>query len=206
MGYTHGIKWNDDLIASEIKRVIEMLGIYRFPTKSEIERCLGHRGLNKAISKYGGTRYWSEKMGYDVKDCESEFGYYFEQYALKDIKNNLGIEGYLNKPRYPYDITANHNIKINVKSSKLIKNKVGYQYYSFNLEKKEPTCDIYILYCVNNDKTINKTYIIPSCVFYNQNQVGISGNGISKYDKYLDRWDIIEFYNSFYKEVIEKFV
>ena len=89
-----------------------------------------------------------------------------------------------------------------MKSSTIIENNNGYKYHSFNLEKKEPTCDIYILYCIDNSDLIYKTYIIPSCHVYGQTQIGISAYGISKWDRYKNNWAIFNTYNEFYQKLV----
>lgn len=201
IGHTHETNWTDELIISEINRVIQSLELDRFPTHSEIESFFGNKALTMKISKSGGTKYWANRLGYDVKKCESEFGDFYETYALNDIAKHTSYTGYKNKVGYPYDLTINHHIKVDVKSSSIITNNQGYQYYSFNLEKKEPTCDIYLIYCLSNDNEIFKKYIIPSCKLYGQTQMGISAYGNSKWDSYINYWNIFSIYDEFYRKI-----
>lgn len=198
IGHSHGTCWTDEMVVFEIKRVVQSLELDRFPTHSEIEQFYGNKSLTNKISKSGGTKYWASKLGYGVKDCESEFGDYFERYAIDDIYQHTGLSSYKNKVGYPYDITTNRHIKVDIKSSTIIENNYGYKFHSFNLEKKEPTCDIYILYCLNDNDEIHKTIIIPSCHVYGQTQIGISAYGNSKWDKYRNQWKWFEKYNDFY--------
>ena len=174
----------------------------RFPTHSEMIEYYGNKSLTNKISKSGGTKYWAELLGYGVKDCESEFGDYFERYAIQDIFDNTKLKSFKNKVDYPYDVTTNKHIKVDVKSSTIIENNNGYKYHSFNLEKKQPTCDIYILYCVDDENKVYKTYVIPSCHVYGQTQIGISAFGNSKWDKYRNKWDIFTTYNEFYQKLV----
>lgn len=204
IGYTHGTHWTDELVISEILKVISALELDRFPTHSEIIDYFGNRSLAARISKSGGTKYWADLLGCKVKDCESESGDYFERYSIHDISNHTKLSSYKNKIGYPYDITTNKHIKVDVKSSSITENNYGYKLYSFNLEKKEPTCDIYILYCLNDINKVKKTYIIPSCHVYGQKQIGISAYGISKWDRYRDKWTYFNLYNDFYTELVEK--
>lgn len=186
---------------SEIKRIINALELDRFPTHSEMVEYFGNKSLTNKISKSGGTKYWAKLLGYDVKDCESEMGDRFEVYSIQDILDHTGLPSYKNKIGYPYDITTNRHIKVDIKSSAIIENNVGYEYHSFNLEKREPTCDIYILYCIDDLDNIYKTYIIPSCHVYGQTQIGISAKGVSKWNKYQNKWDIFDTYNNFYNKL-----
>lgn len=201
MGYTHGTIWTEDLIKTQIIDVVETLGLNRFPTHKEIINFYGNMALANKISKSGGTKYWAEKLNYKVKNCDSEFGEYFEKYSIQDIYNHTGLNSYKNRVGYPYDITTNKHIKVDVKSSSIVINKNGCRYNSFNLEKSEPTCDIYLLYCLNDAKNIHKTLIIPSCVVYGQTQIGVSTYGWSKWGKYRDNWKIFDTYDEFYKKL-----
>ena len=202
IGHSHGTNWTDDLVISSIERVINSLELDRFPTHSEMVEFYGDRSLTNKISKSGGTKYWAARIGYSVKNCESEFGDFYERYSIDDILKNTKLKSYKNKVGYPYDITTNKHIKVDVKSSTIIENNNGYKYHSFNLEKKEPTCDIYILYCIDNSDLIYKTYIIPSCHVYGQTQIGISAYGISKWDRYKNNWAIFNTYNEFYQKLV----
>lgn len=203
MGYTHGNKWTDELIEQRIRMVVDELGLKRFPTHTEMEQCEDGKALAVKISKSGGTKFWAKKLGFGIKDCESEVGEHYEIYALKDIYEHTLLSGYKNKVGYPYDLTIDNNIKVDVKASHIVCNNNDYHYYSFNLEKKEPTCDIFLLYCINNCEEICKTYIIPSCFTYGKTQVGISANRSSKWDKLKNAWFYFEKYNSFYNEIMK---
>lgn len=186
------------MIEAEIKRVVEALELDRFPTHSEIEKFFGNKALTNKISKTGGTKHWAKVLGYGVKNCESEFGDRFERHAMHDIFNNVGLKSFKNKVGYPYDLATNSHIKVDVKSS-TINERNDCSYFSFNLEKRFPTCDIFILYFINNADEICKTYIIPSCHVCGQTQIGITAYGKSKWDSYKDKWDIFHIYNEFYQ-------
>lgn len=202
IGHSYGTTWTEELVEEEIKRAMNSLGLDRFPTHSELERFYGNKSLTNKISKSGGTKFWANKLGYGVKDCESEFGDYFERYALEDIFRHTGLESYKNKIRYPYDITVNKHIKVDVKSATVTEVKNGYKYNSFNLEKSEPTCDIYLLYSLNEMDKVHKTTIIPSCHVYGMTQIAIPVYRNSKWDRYRDNWFWFDKYNLFYKEII----
>lgn len=204
MGYAHGTQWSEELITDKINRVIHTLGLNRFPTQHEMRDFYGNYSLAVKISKTGGAKYWANKMGYVVKRCESEFGEHFEMYVINDIRIHTGLESYKTKTRYPYDIVTNKHIKVDVKSSTINKNKQGYSYFSFNLEKREPTCDIYLLYCINDSNEPYKTLIVPSCYTYGQTQICITANKNSKWDKYKNNWKLFDLYNKFYADLLER--
>ena len=76
--------------------------------------------------------------------------------------------------------------------------KIG-SFYTFNLEKKNPTCDIYICYCLNEIDEITKVYIVPSKVMYGKKQLSV-GEVSSMYDIYKNNWEILKIYDDFYKQ------
>ena len=198
MGYAHGKKWTEEIIISEISNIIKKFNMDTFPTHKEIKDYMGNSKLTCAISKHGGTNYFAEKMGINTKDCESKFGEKYELLTIEKI-SELGFVCKKTNPRFPYDILVENNIKIDVKVSKQILTNCNTWQNSFNLEKKEPTCDIFIMYCLDKDENYIKTVVIPSCILSGQTQVGI-GN-ISKYNKYIDKWDIINKYYQFYNNM-----
>lgn len=197
MGYAYGIKWDNSKIENEIQAVMRKANITCMPTHSLIRSITGSYALTNAIRRSGGTRYWANKLNLDIKHCESELGYLFENECMNQL-SLLGYDCEIAKAGYPYDVMVNKNIKVDVKCSQLYRGKEG-NFYTFNLEKKMPTCDVFICYCINEDK-IQKTYIIPSCVTSGKCQLSI-GVKQSKYDQYKDNWGIIKNYDDFYNSL-----
>ena len=199
MGYAWGTEWTEEKVIKSIMDVVEHLGIETFPTKSEIKSFYKNDALNCKIARSGGVRYWAKRLNLQIKDCESKLGDVFEtqcEIKLEDIGYNV----IKMKARHPYDLAVNNHIKVDVKSGYLFHNYGNGEYYSFNLEKDSPTCDIYVIYCLNDDKTINKTYIIPSIFLFGKTQLSL-GKTKSKYDKFIDKWDYFELYNNFYSNL-----
>lgn len=202
MGYTHGRKWQDGDVEKEIMMVVNHLGIDRFPTKKEIEDFFGNKSLSNKISKSGGSRHYASLLGFELSNSESEFGNYYEEYAIDDIFRNTGFTSVHMDMRYPYDLLTNGNIKVDIKSSRIIERRnSSFPYYSFNLEKREPTCDLFIFYCLNAECAIERTVIIPSCIISGKTQIGMGG--LSKWEVYEDKWDYFEQYNNFYLDVLK---
>lgn len=197
MGHTHGISWTDELIEEKIFEVINELQLDHFPTHSEIISVLGNRGLAAKISKHKGTVYWAEKLGLPLKYSETSFGNKHEVIAISDIFENTGLHSVQTSSGHPYDLLTDNSVKIDVKVSKKFTNNCNVQAYSFNLEKREPTCDLFILYCLNDDETYDKVLVIPSCSLLGQTQIGVGEK--SKWDFYNNRWDYIKQYSNFYK-------
>ena len=116
-----------------------------------------------------------------------------ELYCSIQISEILGLDSQKTAPRHPYDLLVENSVKIDVKSAKLFKIN-NTQYFTFNLEKTHQTCDLYVFYCIEND-VIVKTLIIPSYILSGKTQLSIGHK--SKYDKYIDRWDLILKYYHF---------
>ena len=197
MGYTHGTAWTDEVIENKIMEVVQKLNLDHFPTHSEMITALGNRGLAAKISKDKGTVFWAEKLGLQIKYSETSFGNKFEVKAISDIYESTGLHSVQTSSRYPYDLLVNNSVKIDVKVSKEFTNNCNVKSFSFNLEKREPTCDIFILYCLENDETVRKVLVIPSCSLLGQTQVGVGDK--SKWDFYINRWDFIKQYSDFFE-------
>ncbi len=192
MGYSHGRDWTKDDTEKDILRIVDTLGLDHFPTHSEMNNFYGNLSLSNRVSKSGGTRYWANELNLSIKNCESELGNDFELFAIKEIAEHTGLTSRQTKPRFPYDLLVDECVKVDVKVSYPFQNNCNVFANTFNLEKKEPTCDIFILYCLDMDGDISKTIIIPAVVLSGQTQIGVGKE--SKWDKYKDCWRyIVEF-------------
>ncbi len=196
MGYANGIKWDDKKICNAIKEVVKIAKIDSMPTQALMKEITGSFALSCAISKRGGSKYWAKKLGLKIKTCESKIGYEFECKCL-NLLRHLGYRCEFTSARFPYDLLVENNIKIDVKCSNLYQTKQG-NYYTFNLEKKMPTCDIFVCYCIKDEA--QKIYIIPSCVLSGKTQLSI-GENHSKYDKYVENWQVVRQYDEFYRSM-----
>lgn len=200
MGYSHGKLWTDENIENAIREVMKKAKIDIMPTNKILCEYTGNSGLSNAISKHGGWKYWAEKLNIKINNCESVIGYEFEV----ECASTLTSKGYycqLTPTKYPYDILANGNIKIDVKCGRLYNGRKNESYYSFNLEKSKPTCDIFVCYCIDENSDIAKIYVIPSCILSGKTQLSV-GKVRSIYDKYIDSWEVIKKYDDFYKSVV----
>lgn len=200
MGYTHGKAWNKSLVIEGVESVMNGLGIDSMPTEKMVKEFTNSCALNVAISRYGGGRIkLSKEMGIECKGVETMLGVEYEELAGEYIVNSKGMEIIQMGAKYPYDILVNGNIKVDVKVSRLSNANGGY--YTFNLGKVYPTCDIFVCYCIDDDNNIIKTYVIPSCVMSGKTQLSV-GRIASMYDIYLDKWDILNTYDKFYKLLV----
>lgn len=194
MGYAKGIQWNDELIEREIINVKNILGIDRMPTSAEISRIMNNYSLTNAIARHGGYKFWANKLNLNQSECETRIGYEYE-IKIKEILESKGYKVEKMTSNHPYDLLVNKNIKVDVKASNKYKSNKGWCSYSFGLGKRNPTCDIYVIICIQD----NKVLIVPS-KYLKQSQLCITDKE-SKYDIYKDRWDYFDKYNEFYKKL-----
>lgn len=194
--------WDEERIKKEVLYMVEKTEQKTFPTHSEMKDFYGDYKLSNAVRRHGGTKYWADKLGMECKQCESEFGYEFEEFCKIELLEKYNLDSELCPVRHPYDVLVERCAKVDVKVAVPFENYGRSRYYSFNLEKREQTCDFYVFYCLLNNE-INKTYIVPSIVMSGKKQFVI-GTKKSFYDNYLNRWDLIKDFIEFVKGSVEK--
>lgn len=192
-----GFTWNDELIESKIREVMEILGINRMPSASETEMVIKNSSLSNKIAKTGGFYQWATRLGLEIKNSETSTGKEYEN-KLKEYLTEKGYSVEQMSVKHPYDLLVNGAIKIDVKAARRYYYSEDSYFYTFNLEKANATCDLYICWCINNKNLTDKFLIIPSKELkFTQLSIGV----VSRYDKYIDRWDLIEKYDQFYKRL-----
>ena len=191
MGYSRGFRWNDEEILKKLRKVIEELKIDTMPTKTQMNKVTGSYALSCAVSKHGGFKKFAEILGLEIKVSESKFGEEYEFLFMGHVREKTGLKVEKMPIKHPYDLLVGDSVKVDVKVSNITSTSVGY--YSFNLEKNNPTCDVFACYCLNECKKIEKLYIIPSSVLKGKTQLSL-GIKRSKYDNWLDRWEVLTRY------------
>ena len=178
--------WTQDKILLYVKACMSATGLTRMPSRSELSEYYGNDKLTNAIRRFPGGYYKvAELLKIEMKESETQFGRSGEELAI-DLLKAHGFEVERMSTRYAYDLYVNGSVKVDVKTAKLSKTSGTAFYYSFNLEKRFPTCDVYFLIAKNeNGESI---YIVPASI--NQTQIGL-GTGTTVYSKYQDRYDII---------------
>lgn len=178
--------WTQDKILLYVKACMSATGLTRMPSRSELSEYYGNDKLTNAIRRFPGGYYEIAKiLDVRMKESETQFGRSGEELAI-DLLKAHGFEVERMSTRYAYDLYVNGSVKVDVKTASLSKTSGTAFYYSFNLEKRFPTCDIYFLIARNEDG--ESIYIVPAST--NQTQIGI-GEKKTKYIKYQDRYDII---------------
>ena len=76
-------------------------------------------------------------------------------------------------------------------------------FFTFAIHKPFITSDVYILCCVH-DKANVVYYIVPSVVIPYNTQISI-GMENSKYNTFINRFDIIDEYIKMYSNIIDKY-
>lgn len=196
MTHEYGTPWTEDEIKQGIFEIMKILNIDRMPSSGETISALDYNGLSMAIQRSGGFKHWAKKLSLDTKKSETSLGQVYEEYILELLRNK-GYEVERMSVKHPYDILANRNIKIDVKVSNLYKNS-GSGYYTFNLEKHNHNCDLFICICVNDEEMV-KTLVIPSKFLMGIKQLSLGNTSI--YDSFKDRFDYIEKYDVFYNQL-----
>lgn len=198
MGYTNGIRWTDDLIKEKVLEVKNALGLDRMPSRKECSAYFHNEALSNAITR----RYtWYElagKLGLKVKESETYFGKNQESLACERL-TALGYSVRRMSQNFPYDLLVNDCVKIDVKASHLYHGKFG-NFYSFNLEKPFATCDIYLLFTLDESNAETGTFIVPSKFVIANNQISM-GEKSSRYHRFRDRWDYINAASEFWESV-----
>jgi hypothetical protein len=160
-------------------------GLTRMPSRSELSGYYGNNKVTNAIKRFPGGYYKvAELLKIEMKESEAQFGKYGEELAIKLLEEH-GFSVERMTTRYAYDLYVNGSVKVDVKTARPSRANKSFC-YSFNLEKRFPTCDVYFLIAKNEEK--ESIYIVPASI--NQTQIGL-GTGTTVYSKYQDRYDII---------------
>ena len=196
MGYTHGTVWNDITIEQDIHKVMNVLNIDRMPSKTEIEMVNESISLVSAIGHRGGLYVWANKLGLEIKNSETQTGKGYEEIAIK-LLNDKGFDTKRMTTRYPFDILVNENISVDVKVGREYISR-GSRVHTIGINKKYATCDIYLIFSLDENENIERTFIIPGCDI---KTTSMNFGKDSVYNIYLNRWDLFKKYNDFYNNL-----
>lgn len=160
MGHTHEIMWTDTLIKEKILEVKEKLALDRMPSRKECQEYFHNDALTNAVSRRMKWYTLANELGLPIKESETFFGKRHESIAAEMLTAN-GFEVRKMPQNFPYDLLVNDYVKVDVKASHLYKGRNG-NFYTFNLEKPYATCDVYILFAIDDQDQITNTFVIPS--------------------------------------------
>ncbi len=198
MGYAHGIKWTREKVKEYILEVVKFYNLNRMPSRNELNEYYKDCRLTSRISKEKGGYYLlAKELKLPMKKSDTNTGKTYE-YKIKELLEKMNYKVDKMAQNYPYDLLINDSVKIDVKVSRLYRHKDGFGFYSYNLEKKHPRCDIYILVTVNENK--QEIYVVPSVFVANNTQISI-GEYESKYSQYKDKYIYIDNFIDFFKSL-----
>lgn len=199
MGYSRGTRWTDALIKEKVLEVKNALSLDRMPSRSECESYFHNTRLACAISKRpGGWRGLSLEMGLPMKDSETYFGKKQEAIA-EELLISEGFSVRRMSQNFPYDLLVNDCVKVDVKASHLYRGPQG-DFYTFNLEKPFATCDVYLLFTLEDDNSTRSVFVVPSKFVIAHTQISM-GVFKSKYHRFEHRFDYIESLSDFWDTV-----
>ena len=136
--------WTQDKILLYVKACMSATGLTRMPSRSELSEYYGNDKLTNAIRRFPGGYYKiAEILNIEMKESETQFGKYGEDLATKLLEEH-GFAVERMSTRCAYDLYVNGSVKVDVKTARPSRANKSFC-YSFNLEKRFPTCDIYFL-------------------------------------------------------------
>lgn len=182
------IKWTDEKVEEEIREAMKILVIKRMPTRSELE-LIGKTSLTSELSR-SGYYEWANRLGLKTKQSDTNKGKEYEKIATQKINEELHwLDVIQMSQNHPFDLKVGNHVKIDVKVGE-VHNHFGSYAYTFRTSKKYGSCDFYI--CIGlRDGQIKDWFIIPvSSAEVVTLNISLSGN--SKYEKFKNRWDLID--------------
>jgi hypothetical protein len=194
-GYGH--VWTEEKVRSELLKCIDLLMLDRMPTADEL-KSIGRNDLHIKISRTKKYSGWAEELGLALKSCETRTGQKYEGVA-EEMLSSRGYAVERMSTKYPYDLLVNGHLKVDVKVAKPYMLRGESRVHTFGINKVKQTCDVYQLIALDEEEKIERTFIIPSHVL---NVVSLSVGRESKWNAYVDRWDLIETYDRFFRGVV----
>lgn len=160
MGYSHGTFWTNKLVYERLVPIISALG--RMPSANEL-RADGKNDLACAISRRGGFKSWAQRMGAGQKGTETHRGQEVEESEQSRLES-LGFTVLRQTCKAPFDLLVNgHRVDVKSAHAGLYGDARDQNtYWIFALAKVKPTCDFYLLVCLNSDDSVARRYVVPS--------------------------------------------
>jgi hypothetical protein len=189
--------WTEERVERELLECIKTLQIDRMPTADEL-KSLGRNDLHIKISRTRKYSGWAEYLGLSRKESCTLNGQNMEETMAEKLRQ-FGHEVERMTTKHPYDLLVNGTVKIDVKTGCAYDLR-GSRVHTFGINKKSPTCDIYICTALNESGTeIERTFVIPS---HHLKVVSLSIGKDSVYNRFIDKWEYIDHYSKFFSQVI----
>lgn len=194
-GYGH--IWTEERLRSELLKSIDLLMLDRMPTAAEL-LTIGRNDLHVKIGRTKKYSGWAEDLGLPMKSCDTRTGQKYEEIAFAMLEER-GYSAERMSTKYAYDLLVNGHLKVDVKVAKPYMLRGESRVHSFGINKVKQTCDLYFLLAMDEEEQFERIFIIPSHVL---NVVTLSVGRESKWNPYVDRWDLVEKYDKFFRAVI----
>jgi hypothetical protein len=173
--------WTAERIETELRGVAEALG--SFPTTADL-RATGRNDLSCAVTKAGGLIQWAERLGFDRKPSDSDFGWEGEKsFASLCTVQGLSVER-SNGVKAPWDMTINGALRIDVKTARWHVYRVTGGWH-FRVGKR-PQADVVVLYQADR----GDFYGVPWWACPTTNITLMESGG--KYAPFKNNWDRIK--------------
>lgn len=193
----YGKVWSEERVKSELLQCIRILNINRMPTSTEL-KTLGRNDLHLKVSRTKKYSGWAECLGLERKMSETLSGQTYEAVITSELEAR-GHHVERMSTKFPYDLLINGTVKVDVKAGHAYMMRGESRVHSFGINKKEPTCDIYIILALSENEYIERTFIIPS---HHLKVISLCIGAESKYNRFVDRWDYIDQYTQFFKQIV----
>ncbi|MEJ8548433.1 hypothetical protein [Brevibacillus borstelensis] len=192
----YGRIWSEERVKDEILECMRILLIDRMPTAQELVS-IGRNDLHCKISKTKRYSGWAEELGILLKSCDTRTGQSYEA-VVKDLLEQRGYQAERMSTKYPYDLLVNGHLKVDVKVAKPHMLRGESRVHTFAIRKVKQTCDLYVLMALDEEDHFERIFIIPSHVL---NVVTLCVGQESKWNAYVDRWDLVKTYDDFFRGV-----
>jgi hypothetical protein len=147
-------RWDDESIAAALRPLIQKY--QRMPSAAEM-RVAGKNALACAITRRGGFEKWRRYMRASIKPSETTTGLRIQRVAARLLRaQGFRIDEQTTKA--PFDLLVDGRVRVDVKSGSQYQN-IG---YIFALNKRTPTCDVYMLATLNSKQRPLTWYFVPS--------------------------------------------
>lgn len=189
--------WTEEKIKSAIFESMKLLNIERMPTSVELVRKLGRNDLHIKICRTKKYEGWANHLGLERKVSNTLIGQNNEG-LVTDYLRSAGHVVERMSTGHPYDLLVNGVVKVDVKTGGPSYAN-GSRVHTFGLSKKDQTCDLYVCIAIDQFGNFERTFVIPSHLM---RVVTLCIGKESKYNRFIDRWDLIERYSTFLKDVV----
>lgn len=186
LGFHARKSWTSEAIEKALDGHCRKIG--RMPSASEL-RDAGDNELACAISRHGGYSVWAKYMNMDLKASESELGIriqHREAVRLRKVGHDVAEqttkgEFDLLVDGHQVDVKASHWSEYPIRGGMM-------RGWIFHLHKVPPTCDFYLLVCLDEDDSAVRRYLIPASAAHVQT-ISITKHG--KYEPFRDAFDAL---------------